>query len=153
MQQRQQLFKVEQRQRRPFTWGDLVALLLIAVLLYVGVRLAFNAPEVVSGPDISLAPRALPWYAALSVGRMAAAYALSMLFTLAYGRIAAYHSRAEQIMMSLLDVLQSVPILSFLPVVLLSLSALLPQGIAAEIASIVVLTPTSHLWLLTPARH
>jgi NitT/TauT family transport system permease protein len=32
--------------------------------------------------------------------------------------------------MPLLDILQSVPILSFLPVVLLSLTAILPQGVA-----------------------
>ncbi len=58
---------------------------------------------------------------------MAAAYALSLLFTIFYGRAAAYNRSAERILMPLLDVLQSVPILSFLPVVLLSLSAILPQ--------------------------
>ena len=50
--------------------------------------------------------------------------------------------------MPLLDVLQSVPILSFLPVVLLSLSAMLPQSAAAELASIVLIF-TSQAWNLT----
>lgn len=148
MLQRRRIFTVERGHQRLFTWGDGVALLFIAVMLYAGVRLAFRAPEVITGPDISLAPRALPWYAALSLGRMAAAYALSLLFTLIYGRIAAYHERAEQLLMPLLDVLQSVPILSFLPVVLLGLSAILPQGIAAELASIVLIF-TSQVWNLT----
>jgi NitT/TauT family transport system permease protein len=142
------IFQVEQGDRRAFTGGDLVALVAIAVLLYGGVRLALDAPAVVEGPDISLAPEALPWYAGLSLGRMAGAYALSMLFTLIYGRIAAYRPRAAQLMMPLLDVLQSVPILSFLPVVLLSLSAILPQNVAAEIASIVLIF-TSQVWNLT----
>ena len=82
----------------------------------------------IRGPTIILAPSALPWYALLSLGRMAAAYGLSILFTLVYGRAAAYHPRAERVLMPLLDVLQSVPILSFLPVVLLSLSAVLPEN-------------------------
>ncbi|MCS7221339.1 MAG: ABC transporter permease subunit [Anaerolineae bacterium] len=142
------LFKVEQPLQRPITWGDAVAILFIAVMLYVGARLAFNAPAEVRGPTISLAPTALPWYAALSVGRMAAAYALSMLFTLVYGRAAAYHRRAELLLLPLLDIFQSVPILSFLPVVLLSFSAILPQNVAAELASIVLIF-TSQVWNLT----
>jgi len=50
--------------------------------------------------------------------------------------------------MPLLDVLQSVPILSFLPVVLLSLSAILPQKVAVELASVVPIF-TSQAWHLT----
>ena len=148
MAQKTQIFNTSQRRGRPFTLGDLVALVIVALLLYVGVRLAFNAPQVVTGPKISTAPAALPWYTALSVGRMTAAYALSMLFTLLYGRAAAYNRRAEQLLMPLLDVLQSVPILSFLPVVLLSLSAFLPQNMAAELASIILIF-TSQAWNLT----
>jgi len=142
------LFKVEQPTHRPFTWGDGVVLVGVAVLIYAGVRLALGAPATVAGPAISLSPRALPWYAGLSIARMAAAYALSMLFSLTYGYLAAYNRRAEQVLMPLLDVLQSVPILSFLPVVLLSLSALLPEKAAAELASIVLIF-TSQAWNLT----
>jgi len=58
---------------------------------------------------------------------MVAGYALALLFTLIYGSIAAYSSRAERVLLPLLDVLQSVPILSFLPVVLLSFTAVLPR--------------------------
>ena len=120
----------------------------VVALLYIGVRLALQAPVEVQGPEISLALRALPWYATLSVGRMAAAYALSLIFTLVYGYIAAYNRRAERVLMPLLDVLQSVPILSFLPVVLLSLSAVLPDDLAAELAAIVLIF-TSQVWHLT----
>ena len=148
MTQRTQVFTTAQRSRQLLTWGDLVALTVIVVFLYIGVRLAFNSPAVVKGPAISLSPTALPWYTALSVGRMAAAYALSITFSLIYGRIAAYNYRAEQLLMPLLDVLQSVPILSFLPVVLLSLSVVLPQHIAVELASIVLIF-TSQVWNLT----
>jgi NitT/TauT family transport system permease protein len=148
MAQTPQIFHTSQRSGRAFTWGDVVALALLTALLYAGIRLAFSAPEVIRGAKISLSPSSLPWYTLLSVGRMTAAYALSMLFTLIYGRAAAYNRRAEQLLMPLLDVLQSVPILSFLPVVLLSLSAVLPLNIAAELASIVLIF-TSQVWNLT----
>lgn len=128
--------------------GDVVVLIGIAVLIYAGIRLALRAPETVEGPTISLSPGALPYYALRSVGRMAAAYLLSLAFTLVYGRLAAYNRRAEQVLMPLLDVLQSVPILSFLPVVLLSLSAILPERTAAELASIVLIF-TSQAWNMT----
>jgi NitT/TauT family transport system permease protein len=142
------LFKPGQPTHRLLSWGDLVVLLIIAVLIYSGVRLAFRTPSVIEGPQISLAPTALPWYAALSVGRVFAAYGLSLLFTFLYGSAAARNRRAEQILLPLLDVLQSVPILSFLPVVLLSFSAILPARAAAELASIVLIF-TSQVWNLT----
>ncbi len=138
----------KERMQRLFTWGDAVALLLLVALLYGGVRLAFHAPTEVQGPRIHLEPGVLPWYALLSTARMAAAYALSLLFALLYGRAAAYNRRAERVLMPLLDVLQSVPILSFLPVVLLSLNAILPQKIAVELASILLIF-TSQAWHLT----
>src|SRR5207248_8845123 len=130
-----------------FTVGDAVILLAITTILYAGARLAFRAPAIIAGPDISLSPLALPWYVLLSVGRMAAAYFLSLLFSLFYGYAAARNRTARTVLMPLLDVLQSVPILSFLPVVLLSLSAVLPQQIAAELAAIVLIF-TSQAWNL-----
>src|SRR5258708_20082440 len=68
-----------------FTLGDGLIILGIAAFLYVGTRLAFHAPAVIHGPEISVSPLALPWYALLSVGRMTAAYFLSLLFSLFYG--------------------------------------------------------------------
>jgi NitT/TauT family transport system permease protein len=130
------------------TWADAVVLVGIGVLVYIGAELASGAPGVVSGPNVSLDPSSLPLYAALSTSRMAAAYALSMVFTLVYGYIAAKNRRAEQVMIPLLDVLQSVPILSFLPVVLLGFSAVMSENVAAEIASIVLIF-TSQVWNLT----
>jgi NitT/TauT family transport system permease protein len=132
----------------PLTLGDGLILLALAGVLYVGARLALHAPAEVAGTEISLAPQALPWYAALSIARMTAAYALSLAFSLAYGYWAAHDRRAERVLMPLLDVLQSVPMLSFLPVVLLSLSVVLPASVAAELAAIVLIF-TSQAWNLT----
>ena len=131
-----------------FTVGDGLIILGITAALYLGVRLAFHSPAIVHGPEISLSPLALPWYALLSVGRMTAAYFLSMLFSLVYGYSAARNRNARMVLMPLLDILQSVPILSFLPVVLLSLTAILPENFAAELAAIVLIF-TSQAWNMT----
>jgi NitT/TauT family transport system permease protein len=133
---------------RGWSWGDAVAILALAALLYLDVRLALGAPAGMQGPDISLAPGMLPWYAALSMGRMAGAYALSLAFTLIVGYLAAYSRRAEMVILPALDILQSVPILSFLPVVLLGLSAVLPQALATELAAVVLIF-TSQVWNMT----
>lgn len=140
-------FALPMPSRHPLTVGDGLVLAATAGLLWLGARLAFHAPAVVKGPDISLEASALPWYAGLSLLRMLAAYGLSLAFAVAYGLYAAHDRRAERFMLPLLDVLQSVPILSFLPVVLLSLSVILPTGMAVELASIVLIF-TSQAWHL-----
>lgn len=136
------------RPHRPLGLGDLLVLLFVAVLIYAGVRLAFRAPEYVQGPEISLSPVALPWYAFLSTLRMLAAYVLSLAFSLFYGYKAAHNRYAERLLLPLLDVLQSVPILSFLPVAVLGLTAFLPERMAVELASIFLIF-TSQAWNLT----
>lgn len=132
-------FKLTLPPTPPLTLGDGVILVALAALLYGGAQLAFHGPAAVAGPEISLEAAALPWYALLSIARMSAAYLLSLAFSLAYGYYAAHNRTAEKVMMPLLDVLQSVPILSFLPVVLLSLSVVLPAAAAAELAAVVLI--------------
>jgi len=124
-----------------------IILIGVLALIFAGILLALGAPQVVAGPAIILAPRALPYYTLLSVGRMTAAYLISIIFALSYGYAAAHSRRAERGLLPLLDVLQSVPILSFLPVALLSLSALLPDEVAVELASIFLIF-TSMAWNL-----
>jgi NitT/TauT family transport system permease protein len=128
--------------------GDILIIVGLAVLIYALLRLAIPYPAPVIGPEINLSTSALPWYALLSLTRMAVAYFLSLSFSLIYGYIAARNKAAERVLMPILDVLQSVPILSFLPVVALSLTAILPQGLAVEIAAVVLIF-TSQAWNLT----
>ncbi len=141
-------FKIESSAVPTITWGDGIVLLGLVGAVYYGTRLAFHAPAIIQGPQISLSPSALPWYAGYSLGRMTAAYILSMIFTIFYGYSMARSRYARKVLLPLLDILQSVPILSFLPVVVLSLSSLLPTKIAAELASIILIF-TSQAWNLT----
>ncbi|MEJ5240183.1 MAG: ABC transporter permease subunit [Anaerolineales bacterium] len=145
------LFQPTSPLQRRFTWGDALILLTLITLLYAGATLALHLTRPPAAEiSISLDRRVLPLYTLYSLWRMFAAYLLSFSFTMWYGRWAAYNRRAERVLMPLLDVLQSVPILSFLPVVLISLSAILPQRIAAELSAIVLIF-TSQAWNMTYA--
>jgi NitT/TauT family transport system permease protein len=98
--------------------------------------------------QISRSPSALPAYAAHSLLRIAIAYVLGLAFALAYGYIAAYHAKAERIMLPLLDILQSIPVLSFLPGVMLAMVALFPGSqLGVELGSILLIF-TGQTWNL-----
>jgi NitT/TauT family transport system permease protein len=98
---------------------------------------------------IDLSVWALPRYTILSLGRGFAAYLLSLLFTLVYGTIAAHNHRAEKVMMPALDVLQSIPVLSFLPGLVLAMVALFPtREIGLELACVIMIF-TAQAWNMT----
>ncbi|HTW31917.1 MAG TPA: ABC transporter permease subunit [Candidatus Sulfotelmatobacter sp.] len=96
--------------------------------------------------EISRRPLALPIYAGYSLLRITIAYALSLAFTLVYGYIAAYNARAERFMIPLLDVLQSIPVLSFLPGVMLAMVALFPGRQLGVEAGAILLIFTGQVW-------
>lgn len=135
-------------------WVD--ALLFVAVAA-AGYGIARAAAEwrgpITSGAAIDLSPSRLPYYAGLSTLRMVVAYVLSLLFSLAYARIAAGSRPAERVMLPLLDILQSIPILSFMPGVVLGLAALFPgRALGLELAAVVLIF-TSQAWNLAFSFH
>lgn len=115
-------------------------------LLYVIVVLATAGRGAAGHTAISLRVSALPLYALYSLARMTAAYVLALVFAIAYGYVAARSQRAERVLVPVLDILQSVPILSFLPPVVLALAGIFPRsGFGVELAS-VLLVFTSQAW-------
>ena len=96
--------------------------------------------------EISRSLWALPAYAGYSLLRITIAYVLSLGFTLVYGYVAAYNPRAERFMIPLLDVLQSIPVLSFLPGVMLAMVALFPgRQLGVELGAILLIF-TGQVW-------
>jgi NitT/TauT family transport system permease protein len=96
--------------------------------------------------EISQNPRSLPLYAMYSLVRILIAYVLSLLFALAYGYAAAKSKRAEMVLIPLLDILQSIPVLSFLPGVMLAMVALFPsRQLGVELGSIILIF-TGQVW-------
>jgi NitT/TauT family transport system permease protein len=101
-----------------------------------------SEPEIV----ISQSPRALPQYAFYSIVRIGLAYLLSLIFAIGYGYVAAYNKRVEALMIAALDILQSIPVLSFLPGVMLAMVALFPtRQIGVEMGAIVLIF-TGQVW-------
>ncbi|MGC1486145.1 MAG: ABC transporter permease subunit [Candidatus Acidiferrum sp.] len=140
--------------RRPagsrWSWSFLID---IAVFLFVFAAIygVYAVGRTWLGPvpaqtEISQSPRALPLYALYSLVRIGVAYALSMVFALAYGYIAAHSKRAEMVLIPLLDILQSIPVLSFLPGVMLAMVALFPHSqLGIELGSIILIF-TGQVW-------
>ncbi len=132
------------------TWSLLLDLVVFAALLaaiqglLVVTKYWFGAMTPVA--KISRSPRALPLYAFFSVVRIAIAYVLSLLFALVYGYIAAYNRRVEALMVAVLDILQSIPVLSFLPGVMLAMVALFPaRQLGVEFGAILLIF-TGQVW-------
>ena len=145
----------ERRCERPTGLGSealLLALVLsiFGALLMVGRQMTTPFHQQVI---IDLSFWSLPKYTLLSLGRGFAAYFLSLAFTLIYGTYAAHHRRAETVMLPVLDVLQAIPVLGFLPGLVLALVALFPRHeLGLEIACIVMIF-TGQVWNMTFSFH
>jgi len=135
---------------RERSWSVLVDVLVFAAIL-AGIYAVLTTVRywmgvVTPAANISRSPAALPAYAFYSLVRMAVAYVLSLVFAVGYGYIAANNRRVEMVMIAVLDILQSIPVLSFLPSVMLSMVALFPtRQLGVELGSIVLIF-TGQVW-------
>ncbi len=135
----------------PSLWDWAVFALVIGglALVAVGGRETLQPMVSAARTPISLSPLALPNYALRTTLRMLAAMACSVLFTFVYGAAAAKSRRAEVVLVPLLDILQSLPILTFLSFTLTFFLALFPgQVFGAELAAVFMIF-TSMAWNMT----
>lgn len=138
-----------------FAWWVDVVIVLVLVAAAYGIVVAASrwAAPLTPATQINLSPLVLPLYAGLSTFRMAAAYLLSLLFSLVYSRVAVANRTAERVMIPILDILQSIPILSFLPGVVLALVALFPHSQTGLELSAILLIFTSQAWNMAFGFH
>ena len=132
-------------------------LLIDAVVLLGLISLVFGAAHVVgewrqplrSTVNIDLSPWALPSYALYSFARGWIAYFLSLLFTLLVASWAFYDVRAQRFILPALDVLQSIPVLGFLPGLVLALVGIFPNSnVGLELACVLMIF-TGQVWNMT----
>jgi len=97
---------------------------------------------------ISHSVSALPVYAFYSIVRIGIAYLLSLTFAITYGYTAAYNPRIEAWMVAVLDILQSIPVLSFLPPVILFMITLIPGHQLGIEMGVILLIFTGQVWNL-----
>ena len=98
---------------------------------------------------IDLSPWALPRYTFYSLSRGLLAYVLSLAFTLGYGYWAAKDRVAERVLVPLLDILQSIPVLGFMPGLILALVALFPHSNTGLELAAVIMIFTGQAWNMT----
>jgi NitT/TauT family transport system permease protein len=133
---------------------DIGALLFIASVAWGVSQLSaeWRAPQG-STVEIDLRLSALPLYTFFSLCRGLAAFAASFAFTLIYGYAAARVRNADKVLLPLLDVLQSIPVLSFMPGLVLGLAALFPRNnVGLELAAILSIF-TGQVWNMTFSFH
>src|SRR6266702_927145 len=131
----------------PGQWDVLAFLLVIAFFVYLA-EAAHGLTQplgLLEATPISLDPRALVGYSARTGLRMLIAMGCSLVFTFVYATLAAKSRRAEMVLVPLLDILQSVPILSFSILIVFFLS-LTPGRVAGAEMAAVFLIFTSQAW-------
>ncbi len=135
---------------RRFGLVDLAIVVALAGLLFGVLQLGrewsgASRPAIV----IDLSPSALPRYTFYSLSRGLLAYVLSLAFTLTYGYWAAKDRIAERVLVPLLDILQSIPVLGFMPGLILALVALFPHSNTGLELAAVIMIFTGQAWNMT----
>ncbi len=135
----------------PNRWDFVAFPLIISLIamLAIGYHEALAPITVLQTQPISLNPLHLPEYALRTTLRMLAAMLASLVFTFAYGTLAAKSRRAGKVMVPVLDILQSVPVLGFIAFTVTFFLALFPgRVLGAELAAIFAIF-TSQAWNMT----
>lgn len=129
-------------------WDFLLLILILSVLFFLGwAGQQMARPYQLGEPlPISLAPISLPFYAVRTVLRMFIALAFSMLFTFIVGTLAAKNRRAEQVIIPAIDVLQSIPVLSFLSITVTGFIHLFPNSLLGPECACIFAIFTAQVW-------
>src|SRR6201986_4629808 len=129
-------------------WDAVALVIVLGLLVALGEasRGLFEPLAKLEATPISLDPAQLPFYAARTTLRMFAALVVSLIFTFTYATWAAKSPRAGKLLVPILDILQSVPILSFLSITVVFFMSLAPgRVLGAEFAAIFAIF-TSQAW-------
>jgi NitT/TauT family transport system permease protein len=140
--------------RRRISWVDLLVLVALFGFVFGLVNLGreWAAPQTSSGetePEIDLSLWSLPLYTFYSLSRGLIAYGLSLGFTLVYGYWAAKDKIADRVLVPTLDILQSIPVLGFLPAFVAALANIVPgTNVGLELTAILMIF-TGQAWNMT----
>lgn len=138
--------------RARFTVFDALAFVLVAALLVFIVwgMGEFSAPiSALKRQPIDLGPENLPEYALRTTLRMLIAVCAALAFTLVYAPLAAKSRRAAQVLVPILDILQSIPVLGYISFTVTAFVALFPRSmLGVEMAAIFAIF-TAQAWNMT----
>jgi NitT/TauT family transport system permease protein len=137
-------------ERRSALWLDALVLFSIGALALGLMQVAAQwRHPLLASFDIDISLKALPRYAFFTFVRGWIAYFLSLLFTILVASWAFYDQRARHYILPALDILQSLPVLTFLPGLEFGLVALFPRSnTGLELACILSIF-LSQVWNMT----
>lgn len=95
---------------------------------------------------ISLSPKHLPLYALHTVMRMFIGLFFSLIFTFVFGTLAARNKKAEKIIIPAIDVLQSLPVLSFLSITVTGFIAVFKGSMLGPECAAIFAIFTAQAW-------
>ena len=128
---------------------DLLAFALIFSLFIAVLTLGryWTGPLQAAEP-VELSLTSLPYAAFFSLSRIAIAYVICLISSIAIGYWAAHSRIAEMLLVPLIDIGQSIPVLGFLPGLVLTFLSIFPESrVGLEIAAILTLY-TGMAWNL-----
>jgi NitT/TauT family transport system permease protein len=151
MTQRTRIYSLPSIKVMPNIWDGVAFMLVMLILLllaYAGekMQMPFHLGQPIA---ISLDPHNLPYYAAETTLRMFIALFFSFIFSLILGGLAAKNQRAGQLLIPLIDILQSVPILGYLSMTVAGFIALFPGSMLGPECAAIFVVITSQIWNMT----
>lgn len=143
------MFKRAQMRKTGLSLPDLFAFaLILAVFAAVLAVAGYWTGPLEPPPPIDLSLSSLPYALFLSLSRITIAYVVCLFSSLAVGYWAAHSKFAENIIIPLVDIGQSIPVLGFLPGFVAAFLAIFPESrIGLELAAILTLY-TGMAWNL-----
>ncbi|MFF0746899.1 ABC transporter permease [Streptomyces sp. NPDC004111] len=134
--------------------ADVLVLLGLVAVFYLVARVGASTDQPYDAgrpPVVSTDPGQLPYYAARSMLRMFAGLVPAVLFTFVFGTWAARSRRAAKVIVPAVDILQSVPVLTFLSITVTGFIAMFPGStLGLEMASVFAVF-TALVWNMTMA--
>jgi len=127
--------------------ADLLVVATLGAILYgiLNVAAEWRAPFRAE-TQIDLSIWKLPEYTLYSLARGWAAMLLSLVFAILYATWAYYDRRASGVLLPMLDILQSIPVLGFMPGLVLALVAIFPHSnLGLELACVLMIF-TAQVW-------
>ncbi|MCR9192557.1 MAG: ABC transporter permease subunit [Gammaproteobacteria bacterium] len=132
-------------------WDVLLLILIFAIFFFLGWTSEQMAKPYALGEPlpISLAPIHLPGYALRTVLRLFIALLVSVIFSLLVGTLAAKNKRAERLIIPAIDILQAVPVLSFLAITVVGFVQLFPGSLLGPECASIFAVFVSQVWNIT----
>jgi NitT/TauT family transport system permease protein len=139
--------------KRTFNWVDLLIFAGVLGLLWsvlefgAGMMVHFDATS--QSLPISTHIRHIPYYIGRTLLRMWIAFGFSLFFTFSVGYLAAKNKVARAIILPFLDIMQSIPVLSFLTIFVTFFVSLFPGSLFGVECASVLTVFTAQVWNMT----